>query len=459
MNQSVRQSVVQKPPASAAAAGAAPKQVVRPVDAVALIVGIVVGAGIFRTPSLVASNAASEGVVYFAWILGGVMSILGAMVYAELATAYPHAGGDYYYLSRAFGSRLGFLFGWARLSVIQTGSIASVSFIFGNYASQIIPLGQYSAAVYAVLAVLVLTAVNLAGVRQGTGTQNLLTTLEVLGIVLVIAAGLTSVAPQPAATDAPATPPATSSFGLMMVFVLFTYGGWNEAAYVSAELRDVRRNMSRVLIAGLLTITVLYVTINWAYLHALGLGGVGGSQQVAADVMGQAFGSIGTTIISVLIAIAALTTANATVFTGGRSSYAFGCDFREFAMLGRWNAQTGTPVNGLLVQGGVALALILLGVFTQKGFETVVEYTAPVFWFFFMLTGIAFFLLRHKDASISRPFRVPLYPVPPLLFTGMCGYLLYSSLAYTGIGALAGVTVLAIGAVLLMFVHRASEHD
>ncbi|PYS37727.1 MAG: amino acid permease, partial [Acidobacteria bacterium] len=151
--------------------------------------------------------------------------------------------------------------------------------------------------------------------------------------------------------------------------------------------------------------------------------------------------------------------ANATVFTGGRSSYAFGCDFRQFRFLGRWSPHRGTPVNGLLLQGAVSLALVVLGVFTRRGFQTIVEYTAPVFWFFFLLTGIAFFVLRRKDAAISRPFRVPLYPIPPILFSIMCAYLLYSSLAYTGIGALAGVAVLAVGALLLLFVHPSTSND
>jgi amino acid transporter len=140
------------------------------------------------------------------------------------------------------------------------------------------------------------------------------------------------------------------------------------------------------------------------------------------------------------------------VFTGGRSSYAFGRDFRQFSFLGRWSAKTGTPVNGLLLQGAIALALVSLGVLTQQGFQAIVEYTAPVFWSFFLLTGISFFVLRRKDAAASRPFRVPLYPVPPILFCLMCAYLLYSSLAYTGRGALVGVVVLVVGVGLLLFV-------
>jgi amino acid transporter len=450
MDQDARQSAVNNRPMNAGSTDGAPKPVVRPIDAVGLIVGIVIGAGIFRTPSLVAGNASSESLVYLAWVVGGVVSLVGALVYAELATTYPDAGGDYYFLRRALGHSPAFLFGWARMTVIQTGSIASACFIFGDYASQILSLGGYSSAIYAGIAIIILTLLNVLGVRQGTGTQNLLTAIEVLGIILVIAAAFALTSPEPAA---PATAAAsTSSFGLMMVFVLFTYGGWNEAAYVSGELRDVRRNMARVLIVSLLLITALYVAMNWAYLHGLGLQGVGGSQQVAADLMQRALGAPGATAISLLVAVAALTTVNATVFTGGRSSYAFGRDFRQFNFLGRWSAKTGTPVNGLLLQGAIALALVSLGVLTQQGFQAIVEYTAPVFWSFFLLTGISFFVLRRKDAAASRPFRVPLYPVPPILFCLMCAYLLYSSLAYTGRGALVGVVVLVVGVGLLLFV-------
>jgi len=416
-----------------------------------MIVGIVIGAGIFRSPSIVAGNAASISAVYLAWVLGGVMSFLGAIVYAELGTTYPHAGGDYYYLRRAFGDKLAFLFGWARMSVIQPGAIAAVAFIFGDYASQLLSLGGYSSAIYAALSVAVLTGLNIRGVQLGTGTQNLLTVVLIAGMILVIFAPFVT---GPAAdTTAAGGPPATSSFGFMMLFVLFTYGGWNEAAYVTGELQNVRRTLAPVLMISIAVITVLYLLMNWAYIQALGLSGVAGSQQVAADLMQRAFGGFGALAISITVCCAALSTANATVFTGGRSSYAFGGDFRQFGFLGKWSAQTGTPANGLLVQGAIALGLVVLGVFTRQGFQTIVEYTAPVFWSFFLITGIAFFVLRSKDARVDRPFRVPLYPIPPLLFCIMCAYLLYSSLDYAGVGSLLGVAVLAVGGLLLLFVH------
>jgi amino acid transporter len=243
----------------------------------------------------------------------------------------------------------------------------------------------------------------------------------------------------------------------MMVFVLLTYGGWSEAAYVSAELRDVRRNMLRVLFGSILVITTLYLLVNWAYLHALGLAGTAKAEQVAAQVMGGVFGPRGATIISVLIAISALSTASGTIFTGARTSYAFGRDFQAFRALGVWHPRTSTPVNALLVQGAVAFALIFFGVVTRRGFETIVEYTAPVFWFFILLTGFSLFVLRRKEPAAARPFRVPFYPVTPALFCMASGYLLYSSLAYTGIGALVGVAVLAVGGFLLLFIQPSTS--
>ena len=418
----------------------------RTMDVVALIVGTVVGAGIFRTPALVAANSGSEMAMLLAWVVGGLVSLVGALCYAELATAYPHPGGDYHYLTRALGRRLAFLFAWARISVIQTGSIALLAFIFADYATEIAPLGPASSAVYAALCVAALTALNVAGVRQGKGVQNLLTTLEVCGLVLVVGAGL-FVTPAAGSTAAPSS--SSTAFGLVMVFVLLTYGGWNEAAYISAEVRG-RRDIVRALVWSVLAITVLYVLVNWAYLRGLGLAGVAGSRVVAADLLERAAGPRGSRLVGALIAVCALTSANAAVFTGARTAYALGRDFRAFAFLGRWHSGPRTPGNAVLAQGAVALALVLFGASTRHGFETMVEYTAPVFWLFFMLTGVSLLMLRRKEPEVPRPFRVPLYPLTPLLFSATSAYLLYASLAYAGVGVLVGIGVLAVGAVVLV---------
>ncbi len=455
MSQSINNSI--------ATPEAAPKPVLRVIDAVALIVGIVVGAGIFRTPSLVAANSNSASALLLVWVLGGAVSLIGALCYAELATTYPHAGGDYHFLTRAYGPRLSFLFAWARLLVTQTGLIALPAYVIGDYASQFLRLGEYSSSVYAALVVIVLTCVNIIGIRLGTRTHNMLTTIEVLGVVMLIVVGLFFVVGPPPAEAAASQSSgnvssifssSSSSWGLAMVFVLLTYGGWSEAAYVSAELRDVRRQMVRALVFSILLITGLYLLVNLAYLRGLGLSGMAESQAVAADLMRRAFGERGAALVSILICVSALTSANATVFTGARTSYALGRDFAPFSWLGRWSGRAGMPVNALLVQGAVALFLVVLGAMTRKGFETMVEYTAPVFWFFILLIGISLFVLRRKEPHIDRPFRVPLYPLTPLLFCASSAYLLYSSLAYTGVGALLGIAVLGIGALIMLLTRR-----
>ena len=430
---------------------AGPKPALSLTDAIAMIVGIVIGAGIFRSPSLVAANSDSGTMFLSAWILGGIISLIGALCYAELTTTFPNTGGDYHFLTRAFGKRVGFLFAWARMSVIQTGSIALLAFIFGDYTAQIYSVGEYSSVIYAAIIVIVLTGVNIMGIKLGAGTQKLLTTVEVSGILIITITGLFFAPGAAAVADTPSgTSGSNASLGLAMVFVLLTFGGWNEAAYISAELRAGSKSMAKVLITSILIITVVYLLVNIAYLKVLGLHGMAQSNAVAGDLMQITFGDGAMQLIAILVAISALTSANATIFTGARTNYALGRDFQVFAYLGKWNPQASAPVNAFIVQGLISLVLIGLGLFTRKGFETIVEYTAPVFWFFFLLTGLALFVLRRKEPAVERPFRVPLYPLTPLIFCLTSAYLLYSSLVYTGKGALLGIGVLLVGVALLI---------
>jgi amino acid transporter len=431
----------------------APRALLRSREAVAITVGIVVGAGIFRTPSLVAGSAGSEAAVLAAWALGGLISLVGALCYAELASAYPHSGGEYHYLTRAFGKRVGFLYAWARIAVIQTGSVALLAFVFGDYMGELFNLGIHSSALYAAAAVIGITALHWIGVRAGTRIQNWLTVVEVAGLVLLIVAGLL-IAPASPVSEPPGN---DTAFGLVMVFVLLTFGGWNEAVYVSGELKNARRRMAPVLMFSLLLITFLYLLANAAYLRALGLGGLGASQTPAADVLRLAFGAPGASLISLFIAVAALTSANATVFTGARGAYAVGRDQPALAILGRWHEEAGAPRNAVLFQGAAALILVVVGAFARDGFRLAVEYTAPVFWLFFLLVGVSVFVLRQREPEVPRPFRVPLYPLLPAIFCATNAYLLYSSLAYTRTGALAGILVLAVGGLLLIPLNRSHK--
>jgi basic amino acid/polyamine antiporter, APA family len=436
----------------------APNKVLSLVDCVAIIVGLVIGAGIFSFPSIVAGVLGQADAVLLVWVAGGVVSIIGALCYAELATAYPSAGGEYHFLTRAYGPYVGFMFAWARLTVIQSGSIALFAYIFGDYASQLLPLGPYSSALYAALTVIVLTGLNLTGVRQTKNFQNVLFVATLCGLGVLILAGVFGgeAAPAPEAAVASVN---FAGIGTAMLFVLLAFGGWNEAAYISAEVKDPHRNMVRALVIGIAIITALYVAVNFAFLNVLGVAGMAASKAIAADVMRAAFGEIGAVIISFVILVLVLDNTNITVFTGARSAYALGQDFPMFRFLAQWDAVRGVPARGVMFQGAIALLIVMFAAFARQGVQTVVDFLQPVFWVFFLLTGISLFVLRFKDPSAQRPFRVPLYPVTPALFCLTGAYMLYNSLAFTGKGALVGAAVLALGLPVLVLARRSRGND
>ena len=444
--------------APAQEAGGQPRQTLSLLDAVAMIVGLIVGAGIFGTPSIVAGAAGSEGMLVACWVAGGVFAIIGALSYAELSTAFPSAGGEYHFIQRAYGQQLAFLYGWARMTVIVAGSIAVFAYLFGDYMSRVVNLGTHSSAIWAAVVVTALTVVNYLGIREGKATQNLFTALEVAGLGLIVVAGLL-LAPAPAA---PAAAPAAGSgpwymgagIGTAMLFVLFTYGGWNDAAYISAEVRDRSRNMVRALLIAIGIVTALYILVNLAYLKGLGYHAMTRSDAVAADLLKAVWGGTGETLISFMIAIAALTSVNGSIIVGARSNYALGRDWPLLGFLGRWDEASGSPRTAMLVQGGIALALVAFGAVGKAGFKGLVEYSLPVFWGFFLLVGVAVFVLRVKEPDAPRPFRVPGYPVVPAIFVATCAYLLYSSVTYHRTNALWGLGVLAIGAVVMLFAGR-----
>ena len=425
-----------------------PERVLSVKDAIMLTIGIVVGAGIFKSPSVVAATAGSETVLIAAWLIGGAVALLGALTYAELASTFPSTGGDYHFIHLAYGRRPAFVYAWSRATIVTTGSIAFLSFVFGDYCSQLYRLGEFSSAIYGCGIVLILSAIHWASTRASSTTQNWLTSLEVAGLVLVAVAGFAAPsAPVPLA----AVTAGETNYGLMMIMVLLAYSGWNEVAYVSAEMSSDKRGIARALIASILVVTALYLAVNLAYLHALGMAGMAASNAVAADVLKAAFGDWGARLISVIVAIATLTSINSTLIVGARSTYAAGRDWPVLRYLGAWSSRGSSPRHALVVQAVIAVALIIFGASSRKGFETMVDYTTPVFYLFFLLSGLSLFILRARAPSVERPFRVPLYPVVPLLFCASCAYLLYSSLVYVNKGALVGVGVLVTGMIVSLF--------
>ncbi len=430
---------------------AGPRQLLSVFDGVFLMAGMVIGVGIFKAPSIVAGSVGSGAEFLLVWLAGGLISLAGALVYAELSARHPDTGGEYAFLSRGLGRGTGFLFAWSRITVIQTGAIAAVSFVFGDYASQIVPLGPNGAAIYAGAGVIALTVLNLVGTLQSKRLQKLMQVALFAGLLLVALGGIAVHNPVPVAA-APASP--GGAYGLAMIFVLLTYGGWNEAAYLGGEVRDPARNMRRILVGGIVVVTALYMLVNLGYLAALGLQGMKDSKAVAADVMRLVAGEKGALILAFIVCVSALTTMNAAIFTGARASYAFGRDFALFAGLGRWREAGSTPATALIWQGVVSLLLIACSAFTPDGFSAMVAYTSPVFWTFFLLTGASLFVFRARDAGKPRPaFLVPGYPFVPLAFCASCAYMLYSSIDFVrgpygpsfGVAVLGGIVVMAAG--------------
>ncbi|HXU41790.1 MAG TPA: amino acid permease [Burkholderiales bacterium] len=427
---------------------AAPKPLLSVADGTFLMVGMVIGVGIFKAPSIVAGNTATPAQFILVWLFGGLISLCGALVYAELAARHPGTGGEYTFLRRGFGDGAAFVFAWSRMTVIQTGAIAAVAFVFGDYASQIVNLGERSSAIYAGLSVIALTALNFAGTLQSKTLQKVLETILIASLLGLAVAGIFS-----GAQPAPAKGAGGGALDLALLFVLFTYGGWNEAAYLGGEVRDPARNMMRILVVGIVAVTALYILVNIGYVAALGLQGVRDSKAVAADLMRAVAGDGGAVALALIVCVSALTTINAAIFTGARTNYALGRDFPLFSALGNWREAGSTPANALLLQGVLALVLVGAGSLTLDGFESMVAYTAPVFWTFFLLTGLTLVVLRKREGAAAA-FQVPLYPLVTAAFCAMCAFMLYKSVTYImnpqfgpkfGTAVLAGLLVMAAG--------------
>ena len=424
----------------------APQKELSLFDSTCIIVGIIIGAGIYETAPLVAKCLGSGMGVMLIWLAGGVLALIGALCYAELATTYPREGGDYIYLTRAYGRWPGYMFGWTQLAVVRPGDIALMAFIFARYAQTLYAPFTDSGLSYAAAVIVVLTVINILGVKAGKWTQNFLTVAKFLGLVAISVVGFT--APSPPQTG---TLPAVESFtweGLQLAFilVLFTFGGWNEMAYVAAEIKRPQQNIVRALVTGTVAVTALYVLVNGAFLSALGMAGMSNSRAVAVEAVGRTFPQIAGRVIAILICISALGAINGLIFTGARISYALGVDHRSFRPLGKWSQVLGTPVWALVVQGTLSLAIVLVA----GSFIDTILYTAPLVWLFFLATAFSVIVLRRREPDVPRPYKVMAYPLSPLVFAAFCVFMLFSSTAYAigrkplGLLFLVGILLLGV---------------
>lgn len=446
----------QKPEAASNPATVIARESLSVWDAISIIVGIVVGVSIFKVPAIVFSNVPSGIAGLGLWALAGGLCLVGALCYAELATRFKQGGGEYLFLTRGLGREVGFLYGWAQLTGVFSGAVGTMAYVFADYAVQLSGSNPHLGVWWAISAIWTLTAIHILGVKSGKLVQNVLTSIKVIGLLSLLVVGFSSSAPESLVTSIPAK---DSNVGLAMILVLYAYGGWNDAAFASAEVREPHRNIPRALTGGMLAIAVLYVLVNWAYLQGLGLSRLRTSFTPASDLMAQAtwlspaIRDSATKVVGLLVMASALGAIHGMIFTGSRLYFAMGVEHPLFARLGRLHAGSGSPVSALLVQALMTSLLILtVGTATGRagvdwsvswlgrapipwdkyfgGFDTLLAATAPVFWSFFLLNGFTLFIFRARSIGDTSGFRVPLYPITPLIFCGTCGFMLYQSILY-----------------------------
>ena len=431
----------------------APARVLGVWQAMAVAVGMVVGAGIFRSPAVVAASVQEPALFFATWAIGGALAVVGALCYAELTTAFPSTGGDWHFVRLAYGRTAGFLFAWSRFLIIFAGSSAMLGFVLGDYLSQLVPMGQAARGLVAAGAIVLLALLNLRGIRVGAGAQVALVTVDVVALLLLGAAGLALVAagaPAGVAVVAPHPP----QVGAAMVFVMLAYGGWNDAATLSAEMRS-GRGIVVALVGGMTAVAALYLLANWAYVRALGMGGLAASSAPASDAMRAAFGRAGEVAMVALVTVPVLAVMNALTIVGARTLFTSAGDVPALGALARWDAARGVPRAALWTQTGFALALVAYGTIGRGGFQAMVDFMAPVYWLFLAATGAALLVLRRTREHAARPFRVPLYPVLPLVFVASSLGVLWSSVAYVGWrGAGLSFGVLGVGFVVLWGLDR-----
>ena len=413
-------------------------------DASMLVVGCIVGVGIFRTASAIAGEVPSAPLILALWAAGGLLSLCGALSYAELAAMFPATGGDYVYIRQIYGRFWGFLFGWTKLFIERTGTIAILGFVFAEYLRRVVPFEEPLLRVVAAGAIFLLTALNVVGLRWGTLVQNVFTSLKIVALAVLVLAGARALCGGRAAPIDWVLPPFTlgrvQSLGVALVFVLWTYGGWTEAAYVAEEVQRPTRNIPRAIIGGVLLTAALYLLVNWSYLLFVPVELLPRTPLVAAAVMQESLGESGAAFISWMIACSAFGALNGYILTGGRILYALGKDHRLFGHLGTVHPRLHTPALALWANAAIAAGLVF-----TKTFEQIMTYSTVVITVFFILAIFGVLVLRRRAPEAPRPYRAWGYPATPLLYClTMAGFILDVCHKQPGDSAF-GFVLLALG--------------
>ncbi len=418
-----------------------------------IVMGGIIGAGIFVNPSVVARQVNSPALLLGAWLIGGLIALIGAFIYAELAALQPKVGGQYAYLRDAYHPIVAFLYGWTLLLVVQTGGMAGAAIIFGRYFRELCGLA-IPEQVIAATTLGLLTLINCFGIRSGSNVQSALMLTKLAAILLVIGVGWALSPAADSAIFAPVTHPrsggALSGLASAMVPVLFAYGGWQTASFVTGEMRNPTRDLPRGLFFGVAGVIVLYSMVTFVCFRALGMDGLANTTTPASEVMRHALGERGAKIIACGIAISTVGFLSQSILTAPRVYYAMARDGLFFKAVGQLNPQTKAPVIAIVLQGVWAALLAMIG-----HYEKILNYVVTIDVLFFGLTGASLLIFRARSQrqEIEKPdiVRVPLHPITTILFVLACWSVAVSTLIQYPLNAGIGVGILAIGALVYLF--------
>jgi len=437
-----------------------PLRVLGVFDASMLVVGNVVGAGIFLVGADVAKQTQSAFAFLSLWVVGGVFALSGALCNGELGTMYPRGGGEYVYLSRAYGPSVGFLSGWTSFWIGFPGSIATLATGFARETASLTGGSRYVQEGIAILAVVLLTGVNALGIRHGKWVQNLLSVAKLIAFAAALAVGALYAPAGDSATLPLSGGEHASSLALALIPIYFAYSGWNAVTYVAGEMRDPKRDLGRALALGTSACVILYLAVNASFLRTLGIGGMRLSPNVAGAASSQMFGPGAGKFITGLVIVAVLSSLQATVQVGPRIYQAMAEDGLFVARVARLHPKSRVPVNALVVQGIISCALIGLGgLLDQKRpiFDVLLNFTTFALVLFSIVTVLAVFVLRYKNPDLPRPFRTPGYPLTPALYVVGNAWVLYNVLAFGATEAFVGLGIVLSGLPFYWYFKRAKE--
>jgi len=404
------------------------------------VVGGIIGGGIFRTPAPVAERLGSPGLVLLAWVIGGIVALIGAFCWGELGQRRPRAGGGYVYLRETFGPLPAFLYGWTLVLVIATGAIAAVAVTFADYTLALLGLPHRFSVPLAVAAIVFLAGINYVGVRSAAITQNIFTILKLAALAALIGAGIFLTTPTASYRLLPPSNAEVGALGSALVPILFTYGGWQQTNFIAEEIVEPEKNLPRALVLGVVIVVAVYLLTNIAYLRVLGVDGLAASTAPAADTMRALLGPVGSKIIAAGIAVSTFGFLNLVILVTPRVLQAMAADGVFFARLAALHPVHRTPTLAIVALALCAVILTLSGTFGQ-----LVDYVTFGDWIFFGLTAAALFVYRKRDQSPTPGFRVPAYPATVMIFVLAAAFVVFSSIVSNPRNAAIGAGLIGLG--------------